>query len=77
MTAQSDWSRLGNIYDDVRCLAARLRLVEFQCIRRSANGVAHSLACYARQISEDCIWLEDSPLPALEALYVASMSLVF
>ena len=55
VSAQSDWSRLGNIYDDVRCLADRLRLVAFQCIRRSTNGVAHSLACYARHISEDCI----------------------
>ena len=76
VSAQSDWSRLGNIYDDVRCLADRLRLVAFQCIRRSANGVAHSLARYARHISEDCIWLEDSPLPALKALYEDSVSLV-
>ena len=29
VSAQSDWSRLGNIYDDVRCLADRLRLVAF------------------------------------------------
>ena len=50
--------------------------MEFQCIRRSANGVAHSLACYARQISEDCIWLEESLLPALKALYEDSVSLL-
>ena len=76
MTAQLDWSRLGNIYDDVRCLANRLRLVAFQGIRRSANGVAHSLARFARHISEDCIWLKDCPPPALEALYVDSLSIV-
>ena len=76
VSAQSDWSRLGNIYDDVRCLAARLQLMEFKCIRRSANGVAHSLARYARQISEECIWLEESLLPAQRALYEDSVSLL-
>ena len=75
-SAQSDWSRLGNLYDDVRCLAERLRFMEFHCIRRTANGIAHTLARFARHISEDCIWLEDSPPPALEALYVDSVSLV-
>ena len=67
---------MGNLYDDVRCLADRLRLVKFQCIRRNANGVAHSFARFARHISKDCIWLEDSPSPALEALDVDSVSLV-
>ena len=75
-SAQSDWSRLGNLYDDVRCLAERLRFMEFHCIRRTANGIAHTLARFARHISEDCIWLEDSPPLALEALYVDSVSLV-
>ena len=74
--SQSDWSRLGNLYDDVCCLVERLRFVEFHCIRRTANGVAHSLARFARHISEDCIWLEESPPPAQEALYVDSVSLV-
>nr|XP_023915286.1 uncharacterized protein LOC112026812 [Quercus suber] len=72
---RSDWSRLGNLVDDVRHLAGRLRLVDFQCIRRSANGVAHSLARFARNISEDCVWLEDTPPPAAEALFVDSLSL--
>ena len=74
--SQADWSRLGNLYDDVRSLAARLRFVEFHCIRRTANGVARSLARFARHICEDCIWLEESPPPAQEALYVDSVSLV-
>ncbi|XP_065637085.1 uncharacterized protein LOC136070709 [Quercus suber] len=72
---RSDWSRLGNLVDDVRHLAGRLRLVDFQCIRRSADGVAHSLARFARNISEECAWLEDTPPPAAEALYVDSLSL--
>ena len=75
--SQSNWSRLGNLYDDVRCLAKRLRFAVFHCIRCTANGVAHSLARFARHISEDCIWLEESPPLAQEALFVDSVSLVF
>ena len=71
--AQTDWSRLGNIYDDIRCLAGRMRHVEFQGVRRSANGVAHSLARFAKHISEDIVWLVESPPPALEALYLDSI----
>ncbi|KAL0009908.1 hypothetical protein SO802_005016 [Lithocarpus litseifolius] len=74
-SAQSDWSRLGNLYDDIRCLAGRLRHVEFHGIRRSASGVAHSLAHFARHLSEDIVWLEDSPQPAVEALYLDSSSI--
>ncbi|XP_075665477.1 uncharacterized protein LOC142635157 [Castanea sativa] len=70
-----DLSCLGNLYDDIRCLAACLRHVEFHSIRRCANGVAHSLARYARNLSQDIVWLEDSPPPALEALYLDSFSI--
>ena len=73
-SAQSDLSCLGNIYDDIRCLAGALRHVEFNSISRSANGVAHSLAHYAKHLDEDIVWLEDSPPPALEALYLDSIS---
>ena len=37
--------------------------------KRSANSIAHSLAKYAKQIDYEIVWLEESPLPALEALY--------
>ena len=49
--------------------------MEFRGIRRIANGVAHSLARFARHLSEDIVWLEDSPLSALEALYLDSISI--
>ena len=49
--------------------------MEFRGIRRTANGVVHSLARFARHLSEDIVWLEDSPLPALEALYLDSTSI--
>ncbi|KAL4598870.1 hypothetical protein ACB092_11G088100 [Castanea dentata] len=46
---------------------------EIKLVGRDANGVAHSLARYAKTIAEDVYWLEDSPPPALEALYVGSI----
>ena len=72
VSTQADWSRLGTIFDDIRCLAGRLRRVEFRTIRRAANGAAHSLARFARNIREEIVWLEEDPPPALEALYVDS-----
>ena len=74
-SARVDLSCLGNLYDDIQCMAGCLRHVEFHSIRRSANGVAHSLARYARHLSKDTVWLEDSPSPALEALYLDSLSI--
>ena len=73
-STQSDLSRLGNIYDDNHCLAGGLGRVEFNSISLSATGVAHSLTRYAKHLDEDIVWLEDSPLPALEALYLDSIS---
>lgn len=50
--------------------------MEFRGIGRSANEVAHSLARFARHISEDNVWSEDSPPPALKALYLDSIAIV-
>ena len=44
-------SRLGHIFQDVSCLIHGLRWVERNCVKRSANTVAHSLARYARTVS--------------------------
>ena len=49
--------------------------MEFKAIRRVANGVAHSLARFARNLREEVVWLEEDPPPALEALYVDMCSL--
>ena len=46
-----------------------LRWAEVHWVNRSANLVAHNLVHYAKNISNDVIWLEDSPPPALESLY--------
>ena len=49
--------------------------MEIKSIWRSANRVAHSLAHYARHIDKDIVWLEDSPPPTLEALYMDFLSI--
>ena len=67
-SSSPNWSHLGVIYDDVRCLAADFRHVVFSCVRRSANSMAHSLARYAHLLDEEVVWLEESPPPACEAL---------
>lgn len=46
-------SWLGLIYEDIRCLAAGLRIFTIRSVRRSANYVAHSLARYACNIDTD------------------------
>ena len=46
-----------------------LRWAEVHWVKRSANLVAHNLVHYAKSISNDVIWLEDSPPPTLESLY--------
>ena len=40
------------------------------------NMVAHSLARYAKNISDEMYWLEDSPPPELEALYQDSLHII-
>lgn len=47
-----------------------LQWVSVCCIRRGGNRVAHVLAQYARNtLDEDVYWMEDSPPPAIDALY--------
>lgn len=46
-------SRLGNIYGDIRLLAASSRCMSFSYVKHEANSVALSLARYARSIDED------------------------
>ena len=71
----TDQSLLGNVVDDVRHLVCGMHWVNFNCIRRGGNRVAHSLAQHARNIVEDVFWMEDSPPPALNVLYHDSLLL--
>ena len=62
-------SRLGHVIEDIQVLISVLRWADVRWVKRSANLVAHSLARYAKNISNDVMWLEDSPPPPLESLY--------
>jgi len=54
-------SMLGNIYEDTYYLALKFYRLSASCVRRSANGVAHSLARFAKFVSEEYVWLEEQP----------------
>ena len=70
--AQLDLSRLGLIYEDIWYLAVGFRSISSNCVRRSANSVAHALARFARLIDNEILWLEEDPSPAVDALYLDS-----
>lgn len=58
-----DKSMLENIYEDACYLALKFRKPLASCVRRSANGVAYSLARFAKFLSEECVWLEEEHPP--------------
>ena len=70
--AQQDFSRLGVIYEDIWCLAVGFRTITYNCVRRSANSVAHALARFARLLDQEIVWLEEDPPPTMDALYLDS-----
>ena len=70
--AQPDLARLGFIYEDIWCLIAGFRSFSDNCVRHSANGVAHALARFARLSDNEIVWLEEDPPPAIDALYLDS-----
>ena len=68
-TLKIDQSLLGNVVGDIQHLIWNLLWVRIDCIRRGGNRVAHVLAQFARNITEDMHWMEDVPPIAREALY--------
>ena len=60
-TGSANCSRLGHIYEDIRCLATGLRSFSVNFVKLSANTVAQSLARFARNVDDELIWLEESP----------------
>ncbi|KAL0009943.1 hypothetical protein SO802_005051 [Lithocarpus litseifolius] len=68
-SAVVNYSFLGNVVDDIRHLMSSLQWVKTSKIKRGGNKVAYVLAQHARNLESDLYWLEDSPPPALEALY--------
>ena len=73
---KADLSQLGHIFEDIQVLISRLNWAKVEWVNRKANSVAHNLACYAKNISDDVIWLEDSPPPTLESLFHGSLSIL-
>ncbi|XP_030939482.1 uncharacterized protein LOC115964280 [Quercus lobata] len=69
----SSW--VGHILQDVLCLLNDFRWSQVQFAKRSANTVAHLLARHAKGRSHDVIWLEESPPPVLQVLYLDSISI--
>ena len=53
-------SRVGHIIQDVLCLPNGFRWSQVQFTKRSANTAPHLLARYAKQVSHDVIWTEES-----------------
>ena len=72
---QPNMSRLGHVYEDIKYIATSLRRLEVSFVKHSANTVVHALAKHARQIDEEVVWLEEDPLPAIEAMYCDSLNL--
>ena len=68
-TLKIDQSLLGNVVGDIQHLIRNLQWVRIDCVRRGGNRVAHVLAQFARNITEDMYWMEDVPPIAREALY--------
>ena len=70
LCSRPNGSRLGHLYEDIWCLCTGLRAASVGWVSRTANGVAHRLAKFARGLVDEIVWLEKSPPPALEALYL-------
>ena len=69
-------SLLGHIYEDICAYLNGMQHVSISCIKRGGNMVAHSLAKYAKNITDVIYWVEDSPPPAVEALYQDSLHII-
>ena len=70
--AQPDLAQLRFIYEDILYLTLGFRSFSVNCVRCSANGVAHMLARFARLSDNETVWLEEDPPLAVDALYLDS-----
>ncbi|KAK9272341.1 hypothetical protein L1049_002712 [Liquidambar formosana] len=53
---------LGLIIEDILIeSASSFAMVSFSHIRREGNAVAHSLARYAQDVEDFCVWIEEVP----------------
>ena len=56
-------------------MAVGFRSISINCVRHTANGVAHALAGFTRLIDDDIFWLEEDPPPVVDALYLDANAL--
>ena len=69
-SSKENTSLFSNVVDDIRHFIRGLLWSEVCYIRRDGNRVAHALAQHARHtLDEDLYWMEESPPPAMDALY--------
>ena len=54
-------SFIGNLTEKVKSMKKNFRKCKIQHVKREANGVAHSLAKSAFNLSEDVYWVEECP----------------
>ena len=65
----------GGPYSSGRVLSAKGSSLVNSAIYKKckiANAAARVLARHAKNVSHEIIWMEESPLPAIEALYMDS-----
>ena len=75
-SSEENTSLFSNLVDDIHHLIRGLLWSEVCCIRRGGNRIAHALAQHAKHtLDEDLYWMEESPPPAMDALYHEILSL--
>ena len=72
-SSSKNHSWLGNIYDDIKWLMRGLQVLSVNSVKRGGNEVANILARHAKNTVDGMFWLEDSPPPAVAALYFDSI----
>ena len=68
-TMKIDQSLVGNVVGDIQHLIHNLLWVRIDFVIRGGNRVAHVLAQFARNTSEDMYWMEDVPPITREVLF--------
>ena len=68
-----NFSMLGNVIADIRCILCGLGGVSISCVKRDGNRVAHVLAKFAKGLDEDLFWMEEVPQFAVESVYQDSI----
>ena len=68
LNSRTEFSWLGHLYDDVKCMAARITTLTMGCVHRTTNSVMYSLTQFAKNIDDEIVWMEDSPSVALEVI---------